>query len=170
MVWDSPDATEYPGVRVFAQRMKNAVIAAHDAILGARVKQTYDANRRRHASPFAKGDLVYISTKNITFPRGTVRKLVPKFVGPYRILEDYRNNSFKVELPDRLKQRGVHPVFHASLLRIHIPNDDRLFPGRLETQVADFEEHEAEWAIDKIFSHSGQCTDSVFEIQWKSGD
>jgi hypothetical protein len=40
----------------------------------------------------------------------------------------------------------------------------------METQVADFEEHEAEWAIDRILSHSGQRADSVFEIQWKSGD
>jgi hypothetical protein len=170
LVWDAPDTTEYPGVRVFAQRMKTAVMAAHDAILGARVKQTVDANRRRRASPFAKGDLVYISTKNISFPKGTARKLVPKFVGPYRILEDYRNNSFKLELPSRLKQRGVHPVFHSSLLRIHIPNDDQLFPGRLEMQVTDFEEPETEWAIERILSHSGRRADAQFEIQWKSGD
>ncbi|KAJ4468648.1 hypothetical protein C8J55DRAFT_524607 [Lentinula edodes] len=55
-----------------------------------------------------------------------------------------------MDLPNRLKQRGVHNAFHASLLRIHIPNDDRLFPGRLETQVADFGETEGEWAIDHI--------------------
>jgi transposase InsO family protein len=170
LIWDTPETSEYPGIRVFAQRMKNAILAAHDAILGARVKQTTDANRRRRASPFAKDDLVYISTKNISFPKGTARKLVPKFIGPYRLLEDYRNNSFKVELPDRLKQRGVYPVFHSSLLRIHIPNDDRLFPGRLETQVADFDEPESEWAINRIVSHSGQRADSTFEIRWKSGD
>jgi hypothetical protein len=104
MVWETPDASEYPGVRVFAQRMKAAIMAAHDAILAARVKQTHDANRRRRACPLKKGDLVYLSTKNISFPKGTARKLVPKFVGPYLILEDYGNNSFKLNLPDRLKQ------------------------------------------------------------------
>jgi hypothetical protein len=40
---------------------------------------------------------------------------------------------------------GVHPVFHASLLRIHVPNDDRLLPGRLGTQATDLvEERESE--------------------------
>lgn len=33
MIWNSPAKTEYPGVKVFAQRMKLAVISAHDSIL-----------------------------------------------------------------------------------------------------------------------------------------
>jgi len=78
--------------------MKAVVMAAHDAILGARVKQMSDANQHCHTSPFSKGDLVYISRKNISFPKGTTRKLVPKFIGPYHILKDYQNYSFKLEL------------------------------------------------------------------------
>ncbi|KAJ3734579.1 hypothetical protein DFJ43DRAFT_1063427 [Lentinula guzmanii] len=123
-------------------------MSAHDSILNHRVKQTRDANRRRRPSPFEEGDLVYISSKNISFPKGLARKL----------------------LPSRLKQRGVHDVFHASLLRIHVPNDDRMFPGRLENQVADFEDSEGEWAIERILSHSGGRSDAIFEVKWKSGD
>ncbi len=52
MIWDNASKTEYPGVRVFAQRMKQAVIAAHDSILEARVKQIRDANRKREARTF----------------------------------------------------------------------------------------------------------------------
>jgi hypothetical protein len=104
-------------------------MAAHDAVLGACIKQTHEANKRRRACPLVKGDMVYVSSKNISLPKGMVRKLTPKYIGPYQIIEDYGNNSYKLELPSRLKQRGVHPVFHSSYLRIHIPNDDRLFPG-----------------------------------------
>ncbi|KAG1800903.1 uncharacterized protein HD556DRAFT_1189950, partial [Suillus plorans] len=78
--------------------------------------------------------------------------------------------SYKLDLPSRLRQRGVHPVFHSSYLRIHVPNDDRLFPGRMETQVAEFKELESEWAIDKVLMHSGRRADSTFQILWKSGD
>lgn len=170
MIWESPDASKYPGVRAFALRMKSAIMSAHDAVLSARVKQTYEANKHRRECPLEKGDLVYVSTKNISLPKGTARKLTPKYIGPYRIIDDYRNNSYKLDLPPRLKQRGVHPVFHSSLLRIHIPNDDRLFPGRVETQVAEFDETASEWAIDKILSHSGARSDAKFEISWKSGD
>ncbi|KIJ60876.1 hypothetical protein HYDPIDRAFT_138640 [Hydnomerulius pinastri MD-312] len=106
----------------------------------------------------------------MSLPKGTARKLVPKFIGPYRITKDYRNNSYLVDLPSRLKQRGIHPVFHSSLLRIHVPNDDRLFPGRLETQVADFGEIEPEWSVDKILSHHGKGVDAIFEIKWSTGD
>ncbi|KAI0360064.1 hypothetical protein OH77DRAFT_1360830, partial [Trametes cingulata] len=80
--------------------------------------------------------------------------------------------SFKLDLPSRLKRRGVHDVFHASLLRIHEPNDDRLFPGRLETQVAAFEDAdtEDEWAVDRIMAHHGKGEASIFEVLWRSGD
>ncbi|EIW76769.1 hypothetical protein CONPUDRAFT_32831, partial [Coniophora puteana RWD-64-598 SS2] len=57
-------------------------------------------------------------------PKGTARKLIPKFIGPYWIINDFRNNLFCVELPAHLQQRGVHNVFHALLLRIYVPNDD----------------------------------------------
>ncbi|KAG6880575.1 hypothetical protein C0993_005710, partial [Termitomyces sp. T159_Od127] len=69
-------------------------------------------------------------------------------------------------------RRGIHDVYHASLLRIHHPNDDRRFPGRLYSQiVADTEsEHENEWAADKIISHTGSKTDSIFEVLWHPGD
>jgi len=83
MIWDTPSKDEYPNIRVYTQRMKLALISAHDALLTARVKQTIQANRKQRASPLVKGDLVYISTKNIHLPKGTSRKLVPKFIRPY---------------------------------------------------------------------------------------
>jgi len=170
MIWDSSKEDEYPSVRNFAQQRKFAIIAAHDSILAARVKQTRHANQRRRLAPFQENDLVYISTKNISFPKGLARKLIPKFIGPYKVLNDFKNQSFRIELPLHLKQRGVHDVFHASLLRIHVPNDDRLFPGRLFTQLNPRSETESEWAVDRILSHSGSSRDAVFEVLWKAGD
>jgi hypothetical protein len=43
MIWDAK--SDYPGVRVFAQRMKDAIMAAHNAIIEARMKQTKQANK-----------------------------------------------------------------------------------------------------------------------------
>ena len=64
----------------------------------------------------------------------------------------------------------MHDSFHSSLLREHIPNDDRLFPGRMDTQLGITPETEGEWAVDRILSHSGSKAESIFEILWKSGD
>ncbi|KIK14273.1 hypothetical protein PISMIDRAFT_51264, partial [Pisolithus microcarpus 441] len=65
MIWDAPAREEYPSVRAFANKMKLALMDAHDAIMRARVKQTVSANKKRRPCPFVSGDLVYISMKNI---------------------------------------------------------------------------------------------------------
>jgi hypothetical protein len=172
LIWDSNQPSQYPGVRVFAQRMKSAVMQAHDSIIAAHVKQVHNANRKRQHAPFASGDFVYISMKNISLPKGLARKLAPKFIGPYLITEDFKNNSYWVKLPSNLKARGIHDVFHASLLRIQIPNDDRLFPGCLDSQVLESEDQELEfeWAVEKISSHASSGNDLIFEVLWRSGD
>lgn len=170
MIWDSAAPSEYPSIRNFALQKKLALISAHDSILAARVKQSRDANRKRREEPFKCDDLVYISTKNIKFAKGLARKLIPKYIGPYRIIRDFGNHSFEIDLPAPLKQRGVHPTFHSSLLRIHHPNDDRLFPGRLESQLSVELDSEGEWAVDRIILHSGIGLDALFEVRWTAGD
>ena len=170
MIWDSVPSTEFPAIREFALQKKLALIAAHDCILAARVKQVRDANKKRQIVPFQVGDLVYLLSKNISFPKGLARKLIPKFLGPYKITSDFENASFQLDLPPHLKRRGVHSIFHSSLLRIHVPNDDRLFPGRMDTQIAGEDDSDNEWAVDRIKSHSGTKSNAIFEVLWKSGD
>ena len=63
MLWTSPPSTEFPSVRKFALQKKLAIMAAHDSILSARVKQTRDANRKRRDAPFKTGELVYLASK-----------------------------------------------------------------------------------------------------------
>ncbi len=116
-IWDNATKTEYPGVCVFTMRTKQAIISTHGSILESWVKQARDANRKRHTIPFTEKDLVYISTKNISFLKGLARKLNPKCIDPYPILKDFGNGSFRIELPLNLKARGIHDVFHALLLR-----------------------------------------------------
>ena len=170
IIWDSAPPTEFPLIWEFALQKKLALMSAHDSILAARMKQTRDANQRRQVIPFAEGDLAYLSSKNISFPKGLAQKLLPKYLGPYKILQDYGNSSFWLDLPPHLKHWGVHDVFHSTLLQIHIPNDDRLFPGCMDTQVAGETPTTNEWAVDHIRSHSGSRADTLFEILWKSGD
>ncbi|KAJ3765628.1 hypothetical protein FB446DRAFT_794872 [Lentinula raphanica] len=74
----------------------------------------------------------------------------------------------KLDLPADLKKRGVHDVFHSSLLQIHIPNNDQLFPGRSYEQVVEIDSEE--WQVDKILAHKGFKSDAMFLLLWKSGD
>jgi len=46
---------------------------------------------------------------------GKKRKLSPRYVGPYRILNRIGKVAYEIELPAELV--AVHPVFHISLLK-----------------------------------------------------
>jgi hypothetical protein len=150
--------------------MKDAVMATHDAMISTQVKQTRLANQRHKPAPFAEGDFVYLSTKNLSFPKDQSRKLAPKYVGPFKIIKDFGNSSYKLELPSELKRKGIHPSFHASLLQIHQPNNDRRFPGCTIHQVSALGDDPAEWAVEKILSSLRKGEDLKFEVLWKSGD
>ncbi len=58
MIWDNTAKTEYPGMRVFAMQIKQAIISTHDSILESQVKQTCDANRKWCTILFMEKDLV----------------------------------------------------------------------------------------------------------------
>jgi hypothetical protein len=167
-LWDSNRNGEYPGVLKFAANLKLAVIDAHDSIIAHQTKEIKNANKKRIPSPFEVGDLVYISSKNLSIPKGLARKFFPKYVGPYLITQNFKNDSYRIGISKNLKQRGIHDVFHSSLLRIHHSNDDCLFPNRSDAAI--WEDNGQEWSVSHIKSHSGKRRDSLFEIVWKSGD
>ncbi|KJA15718.1 hypothetical protein HYPSUDRAFT_148718, partial [Hypholoma sublateritium FD-334 SS-4] len=68
------------------------------------------------------------------------------------------------------KQRVLHVIFHPSLLRIHNPNDDRLFPGRDISQSSPEIASDREWPANKMIGHSSAGVDARFKILWKVGD
>jgi hypothetical protein len=124
--------TTFKGVSQFAQQAQWSLMAAHDAILEHHVDQMFHANRKCCESEiYAVDDRVYLSTQNLTLPKGRARKLVPRYIGPYRVIEAHNNAStVTLELPDDLKNRHVSPTFHTNLVRRYIANNDDLFPKR----------------------------------------
>ena len=59
-------------------------MAAHDAIIADHVQQMFHANNKCCASDeYHVGDHMYLSTQNLTLPKGRARKLVPKYIKPY---------------------------------------------------------------------------------------
>ena len=100
----------------------------------------------------------------MNLPRQWVRKLVPKYIRPYRIIRNAGNEAFELDLPLEMKNHNIHPVFHASLLRIHIPNNDRLFPGREVGQVTGLSDENWEWTVDLIETHTGKGRTTLFKV------
>ena len=114
-----------------------------------------------------------MSTKNLSLPKGRAKKLLPKFIGPYRIVETHTATSMvTLDLPPELTARRVHPTFHASLIRAHVPNDDGRFPRRDTKSYYDFgSADEPEWFIDEILGHRWVSqTDLELQNRWTLGD
>ena len=79
--------TFFRGVKQFAQPLWN-LLDAHDTVLKHRVAQTHHSNKHQRPSvQYQPNDLVHILVnKNLTLPKGRVRKLIPRFIGPYKVL------------------------------------------------------------------------------------
>nr|GAT56033.1 predicted protein [Mycena chlorophos] len=144
------------GIRDFVEQALLNLAEAHDAIIAARVFSTFQANKHRRDEPvIPEGTLVYLSAKNLSLPKARAKKLLPTFVGPYRVQKAFPDTSnYQLELPALLVDRGVHNRFHVSLLRPYVASSDELFPGRELPNPYDFgapapdEEH-----VDAIIDH-----------------
>jgi hypothetical protein len=163
------------GIRAFADQALLNLAEAHDAIIAARVFSTIQANKHRSAEPvITEGMLVYLSTKNLSLPKGRATKLLPKFVGPYRVQTRKalpHCSDYELELPEVLASRRVHNRFHVSLLRPHIANCDNLFPNRTQPGPYDFgAPAEDEWQVDAIVAHRWDGTTIEFHVKWNLGD
>lgn len=162
-----------PGVRAFATQAMNNLYDAHDAIIAARVFQTHYSNQRRRHEPHIKeGSKVYLSTKNITIPKSRTRKLAPKYIGPYRVLEANNERSiYRLELPEDLKKKRVHDRFHVNLLKPYLESDAMLFPDREKPVPYDFgAPANTEEVVEEIVDHEWHGSKLMFNVHWSLGD
>ena len=53
-----------------------------------------------------------LSTRNLKFK--VSKKLSPKFIGSFRVLDPIESQAYRLALPDQYEQ--IHNVFHISLL------------------------------------------------------
>lgn len=162
-----------PGVRHYAEKAQSHLLTAHDAIIAARVSQTYQANKHRRKEPtYQVGDRVWLSTEYLAMPKGRVRKLMPKFIGPFNITRaDKHTSNYQLELPEEMKSRHILNRFHADRLRPYLENDEALFPGREAKYFYDYGTPEdEEWYVDAIIGHAWQGRRIKFNVQWSLGD
>ena len=99
--------TTFKGVKQFALQAKWDLMAAHDAIIANHIKQIFHANKKHHASnEYKVRDHMYLSTQDLTLPKGRTRKLVPKYIGAYKVIKAHNETSMiMVELPQVLVAR-----------------------------------------------------------------
>ena len=96
--------TTFKGVKQFVLQVKWDLTVANDVIITNSVQQMFHANKKHCASDlYHVGDHVYLLTQNLTLPKGRVRKLVPKYIGPYKVVKAHNvASTVTLELPPAL--------------------------------------------------------------------
>eukprot|EP00967_Tisochrysis_lutea_P068869 scaffold90369_cov20-Tisochrysis_lutea.AAC.1 len=84
------------------------------------------ADQNRRGAEFAEGDMVLLSTQNLTRKIGenTTTKFCPKHIGPFKISKVLSPMAYQLQLPNTMK---CHNVFHISLLK-RLKKISRCFP------------------------------------------
>ena len=162
-----------PGMEMFVRQALENLAMVHNAIIESRIRQTYHANKRKGLMPkFEVGDLVYLSTKNLSMPKGRARKLIPKYIEPIKVVKRHTtSNMYTLDLPDQLKAQRVHPTFHMGLLWAHEPNDDTMFPRRDAQTFYDISnDNDMEWVVDELLAHRWKGAQVEFLVRWNLGD
>ena len=72
------------------------------------------------------------------------RKLLPKWIGPYKVLSKVGHVAYHLDLPDALR---IHDVFHVSLLRPYASD------GTIQPPPPILIEDEEHFEVDRILDH-----------------
>ncbi|XP_027155182.1 uncharacterized protein LOC113755361 [Coffea eugenioides] len=85
------------------------------------IQKSYADNLRKDLE-FAVGDQVFlkITPLKASLLAGRGKKLQPRFVGPYKIIQRVGSVAYKLELPPSLSRN--HNVFHVSILKKYHPD------------------------------------------------
>ena len=88
---------------------------------GSNPQKSY-TNRRRRPLEFEVGDHVFLKVmpKRGVVIFGKQGKLVPRYIGPFEVLERVSIVAYRLALSSSLS--GVHEVFHVSMLRKYTPD------------------------------------------------
>ena len=118
--------SKYASVKQFSQQALYNLMVVHDTIIESCMAQMHHTNSQQcQGEEYPPGSMVYLSTKNLALPKGRARKLLPRYIGLYKVVEVHTATStVTLELSPELVFRWVHPTFHVSLIQAHVANDD----------------------------------------------
>jgi len=159
-----------PALDKVLHNISDTLIRVKELHKSAQDRQKAYADRRRQASPFKEGDLVLLSTKNLKFKTG-IRKLHPKFVGPFKITRTVTDTAAELALPPTYR---IHPVFHVSLLKpFKADGSFKPLPDE-DLEILDGIDGTPNYAVERILSHrtkkSGRRTKHEYLIKWEGYD
>jgi hypothetical protein len=150
----------------YVDNIEAAVKRAKHLLAEAQQKMKLYADKKRRDLQFSLGDYVLLSTSNITLKTPGAQKLLPRFIGPYKVTEVVNPVAYKLDLPREMSR--THPVFHVSLLRPY--KSDGPIPAPPSPLSYD-DDGVPVFEVEQILSHRdqkrGRSTRREYLTKWK---
>jgi hypothetical protein len=124
LFWNEPGENQVFGPEILQEAERQFQVVRENLQLAQSRQKSYADHRRRKLS-FEVSDFVYLKVSPMRgLHRFKIRgKLAPRYIGPFKILEQRGEVSYQLELPPQLSD--VHDVFHVLQLRkcLQVPED-----------------------------------------------
>jgi hypothetical protein len=157
--------TEVESVERYIDRCKDVVRCASENIKKSQEQQAKYYNQKHRDDQFKQGDLVLLSTENLSFKSTTsVKKFRERFLGPFKVVKKVTDVTYRLELP---VEWSIHDTFHVSKLRRYISNDDELFPGRALKPMPDIVDGKEEYEVEAILADKRVGNTTKYLVKWK---
>jgi len=126
-------------IPIFSNLPKRFYKAAENLTI-AKSQQTYQANKKRRASPaYPIGTQVMLSRKNLP-ARYNSSKLSPKWIGPFKVTKELTfTQNVELDLSENPDLSNISPIFYTSLIQPYFPNAIK-FTGREKTKLGPVDE------------------------------
>ena len=114
--WVEPGERRFYGID-FVDEAEKKVHIIQQNMKATQSRQKSYADKRRRPLEFEVGDYIYLKVTPMKKVQrfGVKRKLAPRFVGPYKIVEKKGPVAYKLQLPEVMG--SIFPVFHVSQLK-----------------------------------------------------
>lgn len=159
---------DVPAAEERLRAMRAAWVAARGDALEGQQRMTRQADKHRRNVVFKVGDMVLLSTRELTFKDERVRKLAPLFCGPFPVTEVINKNAYRLALPEHF---AIAPVINVSRLRAYVC-DHSAFPTRPAAQArpppdAVDANGQGVYEVERILAHRGSGVSARYLVLWK---
>ena len=162
-----PEETSNVAAEERARTLLDRRKKAEAAIRVAQERQSKSYNARHKIITYKEGDLVLLNPHklNLLDVQGTGRKLMPRRIGPFEIIEVINDNAYRLHLPDSYPMHNVINISHLRPYRLDLdPSRNHLANPRDDLIASE------EYEVERLVGHRRRGKGMIYQVRWKGYD